>query len=123
MARAMWRKALDPGGVEAYVRAHQNPWPSMVEHIRSSGMRNYSIFVDCVEAIGYFEHDDLQALDAFNAEDHPVAEAWRDLMRPLSADKVSFHMGLRPVRRQVFFFDGGGCAPNGGTAVLPSPDA
>lgn len=103
MARAMWRKTLDPDGVEAYIYAHQNPWPSMVEHIRNSGIRNYSIFLDGAEALGYFEHDDLEALDAFNADTHPVAEAWRDLMRPLSADKASPHMGLRPVRRQVFF--------------------
>lgn len=102
MARAMWRKALDPAGIDAYIRAHQDPGPEMLAYLRRSGMRNYSIFLDGAEAIGYFEHDDLAALDAFNARPDPIAQAWRDRMRPLSADKTSPDMGMRPVRRQVF---------------------
>lgn len=105
MPRAMWRKALDPYGVEAYIQAHENPWPEMIHYLRQSGMHNYSIFVDGAEAIGYFEHDDLSRLDRFNAQSLPVVEAWRELMRPLSADKVSEKLGLRQVRRQVFYLE------------------
>lgn len=105
MERAMWRKALDPAGVEAYVRAHQDPWPEMLDHLRRSGMRNYSIFVEGTEAVGYFEHENLARLDAFDAQAHPVAQAWRDAMRPLSADKVAQDMGMRRMRRQVFYLE------------------
>lgn len=101
----MWRKSLDPNRVEEYVRAHEELWPSMVEYLRSSGLHNYSIFVDGTEALGYFEHDNLDVLDAFNALDQPVAKAWHDAMRPLSEDKASPRLGLRPVRRQVFYLE------------------
>lgn len=105
MAQAMWRKALDPSRVDDYIRAHANVWPEMLEHIRRSGMRNYSIFVDGADAIGYFEHDNLSALDSFNAQPHEVALAWRELMRPLSADTISPEAGTRQLRRQVFFLE------------------
>lgn len=105
MERAMWRKALDPAGVEAYVRAHEEPWPELLDHLRRSGITNYSIFLDGTEAVGYFEHADLAQLDAFDGQAHPVAEAWRDAMRPLSANKVAPDMGLRRLRRQVFYLE------------------
>lgn len=102
MTRAMWRKRLDPNGINAYVAAHRAPWSEMLEDIRRSGMRNYSIFLDGNDAIGYFEHDDLEALDEFRRHPSEVALRWAEMMRPLSADK-SPDQGMRAVRREVFY--------------------
>ena len=102
MERAMWRKKLDPAGVEEYVRAHAEPWPELLAQIKASGIRNYSIFLDGDEVFGYFEHDDLAALDALNAQPNELSERWEAGMRPLSADKESADQGMVQIRRMVF---------------------
>ena len=105
MARAMWRKKLDPAGIDAYVRAHADPWPELVAQIKAQGIRNYSIFLDGDEVFGYFEHDDLEALDAMNANPNELGERWEAGMRPLSADKISPDQGMVQMRRQVFYVE------------------
>jgi L-rhamnose mutarotase len=102
MARAMWRKKLDPAGVDAYVKAHAEPWPELIAMLKAQGIRNYSIFLDGDEVFGYFEHDDLDALDALTAQPDEVSERWEAGMRPLSADKVSPDQGMVAMRRMVF---------------------
>jgi len=98
----MWRKKLDPAGIEEYVRAHAEPWPELIEAIKASGIRNYSTFLDGNEVFGYFEHDDLDALDALNAQPNELSERWEAGMRPLSADKESPDQGMVQTRRIVF---------------------
>ena len=102
MARAMWRKKLDPAGIEEYVRAHAEPWPELLAQIKGSGIRNYPIFLVGDEVFGYFEHDDLAALDALNAQPNELSERWEAGMRPLSADKESADQGMVQMRRMVF---------------------
>ena len=102
MARAMWRKKLDPAGVDEYVRAHENPWPELIAQIKASGIRNYSIFLDGNEVFGYFEHDDLEALDELNRVPNDLSVRWEAMMRPLSEDKESEDQGMTQMRRQVF---------------------
>ncbi len=102
MARAMWRKKLDPAGIEEYQRAHAEPWPELIAQIKSSGIRNYSIFLDGDEVFGYYEHDDLEALDALNAVPNELSERWEAGMRPLSADKESLDQGMVQMRNMVF---------------------
>jgi L-rhamnose mutarotase len=102
MARAMWRKKLDPAGIDQYIRAHAEPWPELIAEIKASGIRNFSIFLDGDEAFGYYEHDDLDALFAREADPSEVSERWEASMRPLSADKESPDQGKKPMLQQVF---------------------
>ncbi|MET3805594.1 L-rhamnose mutarotase [Nakamurella sp. UYEF19] len=105
MARAMWRKKLDPAGVQEYIRAHAEPWPELIAQIKAQGIRNYSIFLDGDEVFGYFEHDDLEALDAMNANPDELGERWEAGMRPLSADKISPDQGMVQMRHQVCYVE------------------
>ena len=105
MARAMWRKKLDPAGIDEYVRAHGEPWPELIAEIKASGIRNFSIFLDDNEAFGYYEHDDLDALAASEAAPSEVSVRWEASMRPLSADKESEGQGKKPMLQEVFHCD------------------
>ena len=53
----------------------------LVAQIKAQGIRNYSIFLDGDEVFGYFEHDDLDALDALNAQPTELGERWEAGMR------------------------------------------
>jgi len=54
-----------PDRIEEYVEQHRAVWPEMLEALRDSGWRNYSLFLrDGGLVIGYVEADDLAAAQA-----------------------------------------------------------
>ena len=50
-----------PDKIDEYVAAHRDVWPDMLQALKESGIRNYSIFRDGNQVFGYFECDDLAA--------------------------------------------------------------
>ena len=69
---------LRPDAIEAYERLHAAPWPTVVDQIRRSNIRNYSIFRDGIELFAYFEYvgDDFAADMARMAADPKTREWW-----------------------------------------------
>lgn len=73
---------VNPDLIEEYTAAHRNVWPEMQDALRTTGWRNYSLFLrgDGL-LIGYVESDDLAAAQrAMDAT--AVNERWqRDMAR------------------------------------------
>jgi L-rhamnose mutarotase len=65
--------------LDAYVEAHRNVWPDMLQTLRRAGIRNYTIFSAGTDAFGYYEGDDLDRAAAILAAD-PVNKRWQDEM-------------------------------------------
>jgi L-rhamnose mutarotase len=65
-----------------YKASHAKVWPEMLEALRETGWRNYSIFLkpDGL-VIGYFEADDFEKCRAA-MKDHPVNARWQAEMAP-----------------------------------------
>lgn len=63
--------------IEAYERLHAEPWPGVLDQIRRSNIRNYSIFRDGERLFAYFEYvgDDFEADMAAMAAD-PDTQRW-----------------------------------------------
>jgi len=76
-----------PDKADAYVEAHRNVWPEMLDALRSAGIRNYTIFRAGNEAFGYFESDDLERAAAYLAEQE-VSTRWQDTMAELLEERV-----------------------------------
>ena len=76
-----------PDKIDAYVEAHRNVWPEMLDALRKAGIRNYTIFRAGNEMFGYFEADDLVAAGAFMAE-QDVNARWQDAMAELLDERV-----------------------------------
>ncbi len=72
-----------PEAMEEYRRRHAEVWPDMLEALRRTGWRNYSLFASGDGmVIGYVETDDFQAaLDAMQEE--PVNARWQTEMAPM----------------------------------------
>jgi L-rhamnose mutarotase len=84
--RVCFELQVRPECIEEYRRRHAAVWPEMLEALRSTGWRHYSLFLrpDGL-LIGYFETEDLQAsLDAMAATE--VNRRWQAEMAPLFAD-------------------------------------
>lgn len=59
MPRVCFALQVRPELIEEYVARHRAVWPEMLEAIRDSGRRNYSIFLaPDGRLIGYYETDD-----------------------------------------------------------------
>ena len=76
-----------PEKIDAYIRAHQEVWPEMLEALRGAGIRNYTIFRDGNRMFGYFEADDLAAAQRHLAQ-QTVSTRWQDSMAALLEERV-----------------------------------
>jgi L-rhamnose mutarotase len=76
-----------PEKLDAYLEAHSNVWPEMLEALRSAGIRNYTIFRHGNEVFGYYESDDLERAGQYLAGQE-VNTRWQDTMAELLAERV-----------------------------------
>ena len=78
---------IRPDKVDAYVEAHRNVWPEMLDALRAAGVRNYSIFQTGNLAFGYFESDDLERAASYLAAQE-VSARWQKAMAELLEQRV-----------------------------------
>src|SRR5215207_8206887 len=68
--------------MEEYKRRHAEVWPDMLQALRETGWRNYSLFLrEDGLLIGYFETEDLEAARAGMAQ-REVNPRWQTDMAP-----------------------------------------
>jgi L-rhamnose mutarotase len=86
--RACFLLKVRPEKMDEYKTRHAHVWPEMLEALRQSGWRNYSLFLqpDGV-VVGYVEADDFEKCRAA-MKNHPFFESANghgadDLMLPL----------------------------------------
>jgi L-rhamnose mutarotase len=68
--------------IEEYKKRHATVWPEMLNALRRTGWKNYSIFLrpDGL-LVGYLEADDFAACCA-RMKDEPINEVWQKGMTP-----------------------------------------
>ena len=67
-----------PDRIDEYERLHVAAWPGVLEQIRRSNIRNYTIFRDGTDLFAYFEYvgDDFEADMAAMAADPETRRWW-----------------------------------------------
>lgn len=95
---------LEAERVDDYLAAHQTVWPEMLDALRETGWRDYSLFVDRPTGlvVGTLETDDFEAAQAAMNE-REVNERWQ-------AGMAEF-FGTRPRRTRP-------CGPSPSTSTL-----
>ena len=91
-----------PDRLEAYLDAHRDVWPELLDALRNAGIRNYTIFRNGNEMFGYFESDDLARAGAYLAGQE-VNGRWQDAMAELLEERVPD--GGPPPLDEVFRLD------------------
>ena len=76
MARIAFKMQLFPGKVEEYKRRHDELWPELRVLLKSTGVRDYSIFLDetTLSLFGVLTVDNSLALDQL--PNQPVMKKW-----------------------------------------------
>ena len=93
---------VQPEHVDAYVRAHREVWPQLLETLSAAGIRNYTIFRAGDQMFGYFEADDLEQAERYLAAQE-VSARWQDAMAELLVDRVPD--GGPPPLEEIFRLD------------------
>ncbi len=78
-----FKMQLKPGVIDEYRRRHDEIWPELSALLTTSGIHDYSIFLDeatlsLFAVLKLAEDNDRDALP-----DHPVMKRWWDYMAPL----------------------------------------
>lgn len=104
MERVAFRLKVRKEMMDEYARRHAEVWPEMLDALRATGWRNYSIFLDRNDGalFGYFETPDLQAaLDGMGKTE--INAKWQKDMAPFFKDlDVPADQGFIKLE-QVFF--------------------
>jgi L-rhamnose mutarotase len=81
--RACFLLKVRPEKLDEYKARHADVWPEMLEALRQSGWRNYSIFLQPDgQVVGYLETDDFERCRAA-MKNHPVNARWQAEMAAL----------------------------------------
>jgi L-rhamnose mutarotase len=78
---------VKPDRIDDYVAAHRAVWPEMLDALRGSGVRNYTIFRAGTTVFGYFECDDAAATAAYLGS-REVCSRWQNAMAELLEERV-----------------------------------
>lgn len=83
MARRAFRMHLHRGFEDEYKRRHDNLWPELSDLLKTSGISEYSIFLDQTTntLFGFMHADDNSALERL--PEHPVMKKWWAYMRDI----------------------------------------
>ena len=77
-----WILEVRPGYEEEYKKRHEKIWPEMIQMLKESGVRNYSIFRHGLTLSGYFETDNLKnTISSINQSE--IDRKWGEYMAPI----------------------------------------
>ena len=79
MTRVAFKMRLKPGCEAIYKEKHDAIWPELAEHLRSTGVRNYSIFRIDLDLFAYLETDGSSPI---SGEVPPIVRDWWLMMEP-----------------------------------------
>jgi len=106
MPRICFALQVRPDRLEEYKERHRAVWPEMMNALRETGWRNYSLFLrDDGLLVGYLETDDFEKARAGMAQ-RAVNERWQNEMASFFVQPA----GLLPDRamqplEEVFHLD------------------
>lgn len=105
MQRAMFHLQVKPSHIDAYRAAHAAVWRDMLEALRDTGWRNYSIFLrDDGLITGYFEAEDVAATQAAMAKTE-VNARWQAAMAEHFESAVTDNQAPAQYLVEVFNLD------------------
>jgi L-rhamnose mutarotase len=83
MARVAFKMKMYPGQEAEYRKRHDEIWPELVELLKTTGISDYSIFLDSEtnSLFGVLKAEDPSALD--NLPSKPVMQKWWAYMKDI----------------------------------------
>ena|SRR5690349_8563141 len=102
MKRVAFRMQLFPGKVQEYKRRHDELWPELRDLLKSTGISEYSIFLDekTNALFGTLKIDDAVKLDSL--PEQPVMKKWWTYMKDIMETNAD-HSPVSIPLKEVFY--------------------
>ena len=102
MKRIAFKMKLFRGQEAEYKRRHDVLWPELIKLLKSTGISNYSIFLDekTNDLFGVMEIDNQNALDEL--PNHPIMKKWWAYMKDIM-DTHEDHSPVTIPLKEVFY--------------------
>lgn len=102
MPRVAFKMKLYPGKEKEYQQRHDALWPELAELLKSTGVSEYSIFLEPVslELFGVLTITDPARLETL--PEHPVMKKWWSYMRDLMETNED-HSPISIPMKEVFY--------------------
>lgn len=102
MIRRAFKMKLFPGFEEEYRKRHENLWPELRELLKSTGVSEYSIFLDesTLTLFGVMRVADPALLE--DLPQHPVMKKWWSYMRDIMETNPD-HSPVSIPLKEVFY--------------------
>ncbi len=92
--RRAWTMKLKPGAADKYRAMHDAIWPEMLERMRASGVRTFSIYRD---GLTLFAYQEIEAVDQPGFEPDTTIRRWWRSLEPL----MECQPDGQPVRQEL----------------------
>ena len=102
MQRYLWKGRIREGKRDAYIERHNNIWPEMTQMLNEAGVHNYSIWLIGDELIGYYECEDVDFANRYQA-DSLINQKWDTFMADVMYMETDPATGCEVVCEEVFY--------------------
>ena len=105
MEKYAWKAIVKEGCLEEYCKRHDEIWPEMVELLKESGIRNYTIWNVGNELFGYYECEKGIKFATETQANSPVVDKWNEYMKDVMIMELDPETGAQPQLIKVFELD------------------
>ena len=105
MKRVAFQMKVKKEQLKEYVKWHENVWPEMIEALKKSEWKNYSLFMRKDGMIfGYVEVPDSFTLALDRMSEEEINDKWQDLMAPYFENIGGEHSEERIIILEEVFY-------------------
>lgn len=104
MKRIASKFRLKTGMQEEYKKRHDLIWPEMLELMKKSGIRNYSIWNEGNDLFGYFEVEDYEKCCKIVSESD-IKKKWDEYMKDIIEFDTDPQTGKTREMRMMFLYE------------------
>ena len=102
MEKYAWSAKIKPGTEAEYVKRHNEIWPEMVELLKASGIKNYTIWLTGTTLFGYYECEHGIEFATKTQANSPIVDKWNEYMKDVMDMPIDERTGAQPLLEQVF---------------------
>ena len=102
MRRIGFKMQLKPGQSEEYKKRHENLWPDLQDLLKTSGIKDYVIYLDNQTGILFASQKVNDNFDPDELASHPVMRQWWKHMADLMETNEDFSPVVIPLEEMFY---------------------
>lgn len=102
MEKYAWKARIKEGSLEEYVKRHNEIWPDMVNVLKKTGIKNYSIWNSGIDLFGYYECEKGVDYASKIQSESEIVKRWDEYMKDILIMEKDPITKAQPLLKKVF---------------------